>query len=78
LPKVISAIGLQREPGTVYVVSYSAGVDSTTIMIMALQGRIPVDYFVIADPGNEMPESYEYLEYIRPYIEKAGLPLKGA
>jgi hypothetical protein len=56
------------------VVSYGVGVDSTAMLVgLHLRGIRP-DAIVFADTGSEMPETYAYLNVIRPWLQAAGLP----
>lgn len=45
------------------IVSFSAGKDSTTCLIWALATGLPVRA-ILADTGNEPPETLDYLDYI--------------
>lgn len=68
--------GLQREQDSQYVVSYGGGVNSTALVIFLIERELPLDYVVFADTGNEMPETYQYLDIMGKYLERAGVPLK--
>ena len=41
-----------------HVLSLGAGVNSTALLIYLVKNRMPLDYVVFADTGNEMPETY--------------------
>jgi len=48
------------------VLSYGGGVQSTCIILMAIDGKIePPDLIVFADTGSEMPETYATVEAIK-------------
>lgn len=54
-----------------YIVSYGGGVDSTGMIIWLVQNNKPIDYVVFSDTGNEVPETYEFIEkYMLPYFKK--------
>lgn len=52
------------------ILSYGAGVNSTAIMALVLQGKLDYDGFevVFCDTGSEKPETYCYLEYIQKQV----------
>ena len=58
--------------------NFSAGAQSSALLWMVILGEIerPKNFLVLhADPGMENSETYEYLEYIRPFAEEAGCPI---
>ena len=67
---------LQRKQDSQYVVSYGGGVNSTALIILLVKKRLPLDYVVFADTGNEMPETYQYLKVMGRYLEKVEIPLE--
>ena len=72
----VDSRGLQREQDSQYVVSYGGGVNSTALIILLIERKLPLDFVVFADTGNEMPETYRYLDVMGKYLESAGIPLK--
>jgi hypothetical protein len=57
------------------VLSLGAGVQSTTLLYMAIAGEIePFDAAIFADTGWEPRAVYEHLEKLKPVIESAGIP----
>lgn len=61
---------------TVSVFSFGAGVQSTTILVLAARREIPApDYCVFSDPGAESPETIAHLERCKHFAEEAGLRL---
>ena len=74
--RIQDAKSLRREPDSQYVVSYGGGVNSTALIILLVENELPLDHVVFADTGNEMPETYEYLNIINGYLEKVGVPLE--
>ena len=70
----VVVLGMKREPNTVYVVSYGGGVNSTAMVVFLVENGLPIDYVVFSDTGNEMPETYAYLNIMRKYLERHGIP----
>ena len=55
--------------------SFGAGVQTTTMLILVGKGEIETDAVIFADTGAEHPETYEYIEkYDKPLCEKIGIP----
>jgi len=52
-----------------HIVSLSGGKDSTALAIY-LRGRIPNLEYVFCDTGEELPETYEYLEKLEAFLGK--------
>lgn len=58
------------------VLSLGAGVQSTTILLMACKGEIEKpDVAIFADTGWESAETYKHLEWLRGISESNGIPL---
>lgn len=58
------------------ILSFGGGVQSVTIVYMAINGDLPKpDYAIFADPGWESELTYKYIWWIKPQMEKAGIPL---
>lgn len=57
------------------IVSFGAGVQSTTLLLMAIKGLIKPkpDYAIFSDTGWEPAKVYEHLEWIIPICEEAGI-----
>ena len=61
------------------VLSLGGGVQSTAMLLMIGEGRLPKpDLVLFADTGSEMPHTYEHLENVcRPYCEDVlGVPFR--
>lgn len=59
------------EEQEINVVSYGGGQNSTAMIIEMYNRNIKIDHIILADTGNEMPETYEFLEeFIRWCKEK--------
>src|ERR1041384_2544583 len=56
------------------VVAYGLGVNSTAMLIEFARRRIRPDLILFADTGGEKPETYQYLEVIRPFLRHVGFP----
>ncbi len=58
------------------VLSLGAGVQSTTILLMAIKGELPKpDVAIFADTGWENPQTYEHLKWLTDEAERAGIPI---
>lgn len=58
------------------VLSLGAGVQSTTLLLMMIEGEIPIaDHAIFADTGWEPKAVYEHLDYLKPMMETAGIKL---
>jgi hypothetical protein len=60
------------------VVSFGGGVQTVALAILNAEGRVPnpAHTLLMADTGDEMPETYAYLaDHFRPYCERVGLDL---
>jgi len=57
------------------VLSLGAGVQSTTLLLMILEGELePVDHIIFADTGYEPEPVYQHLAYLKTLIDAAGIP----
>ena len=74
--KILDARNIQREYNSQYVVSYGGGINSTALIILLVKKKIPLDYVIFSDTGNEMPETYEYLDVIKRYLSRRNIPLE--
>lgn len=55
--------------------SYGGGTQSAALALMSAAGDLPkLDAVIMADTQGELPETYEYVEYVRPRLEAAGIP----
>lgn len=55
-----------------HVVSLSGGKDSTAMLLMMLEKKMPIDLILFCDTGVEFPAMYEHLEQLEKYI---GMPI---
>lgn len=56
------------------ILSFGAGVQSTTMLLMAIKGIIPeFDYVIFADTGWEPKAVYDHYEWCKTEAEKAGM-----
>jgi hypothetical protein len=55
-------------------VAYGAGVDSTAMLVEFARRGIRPDLILFADTGGEKPETFQYLNIIRPFLAQAGFP----
>lgn len=51
-----------------HVVSLSGGKDSTAMLLMMLERKMPVDVVLFCDTGLEFPAMYEHLDKLEKYI----------
>jgi hypothetical protein len=61
-------------PDCPLVVAYGLGVDSTAMIVEFVRLGIKPDHILFADTDGEKPETYQYLDVIRPYLRRAGFP----
>ena len=59
------------------VISLGVGVQSTALYLMSSMGRIErADHAVFADPGAELPRTYEILKYLQDWaLSNNGIPI---
>lgn len=63
-------------PAPPTVLAYGIGVDSTALLIEKhARGEAP-DLCLSADTGVEKPETYAYLDVIRPWMRDRGIPFE--
>ena len=56
------------------ILSLGGGTQSCALALMSAAGQLPkLDHVIFADTQGELPETYEYLDYLRPIIEGAGI-----
>jgi hypothetical protein len=61
---------------TIRVLSLGAGVQSTTLLLMALDGTLPqLDYSIFADTGGEPASVYSHLNIISAKAAAGGVPV---
>jgi hypothetical protein len=72
MPK--SQLGVRPHPGSPLVVAYGLGVDSTAMLVRFARNRIRPDLILFADTGGEKPETYQYLDVIRPFLAQVRFP----
>lgn len=55
--------------------SYGAGTQTFSLLVLAEQGKISIDELVFADTGLEKPETYSHIEDVaKPICERIGIP----
>ena len=59
-----------------HVLSYGAGVNTTALAILLVRRKMPLDVAVFADTGAELPETYDYVDVAREYLDRHGVELK--
>ncbi|PSK89962.1 3'-phosphoadenosine 5'-phosphosulfate sulfotransferase (PAPS reductase)/FAD synthetase [Murinocardiopsis flavida] len=65
-----------RPPPALKLLSLGAGVQSSTLLLLAAQGAIPgFDYALFADTGWEPPAVYRHLERLDSVAADAGIPI---
>lgn len=58
------------------ILSFGGGVQTVTIVFMSILGHLQKpDYAIFADPQNESAETYKYIEWLKPQMFTAGIPL---
>jgi hypothetical protein len=61
-------------PDCPLVVAYGLGVNSTAMLVEFARRSIRPDLILFADTGGEKPETYQYLDVIRPFLARVGFP----
>lgn len=57
------------------VLSYGGGTQSAALALMSATGQLPkLDAVIFADTQGELPETYEYAEYVETKLGEAGIP----
>jgi predicted DNA-binding WGR domain protein len=59
-------------PDCPLVVAYGLGVNSTAMLVEFARRGIRPDLILFADTGGEKPETYQYLDVIRPFLARVG------
>lgn len=57
------------------VLSLGAGVQSSTLLLMAVHGELSLDRAIFADTQDEPTGTYSWLETLMPIAERAGIPV---
>ena len=52
-----------------HVVSLSGGKDSTAMLLMMLERRMPIDIILFCDTGLEFPTMYEHMKKLELHIK---------
>ena len=52
-----------------HVVSLSGGKDSTAMLLMMLERRMPIDIILFCDTGLEFPAMYEHIKKLEHHIK---------
>ena len=59
------------------ILSYGGGVNSTALLLEWLRRGRSLDALIFADPGSEMPETYDFIEtYVKPFCSDNGIPFE--
>lgn len=66
---------LPPPPVPMEILSLGAGVQSTTLALLACEGVLHLDAAIFADTGWEPPGVYRHLDRLQAHMEKAGIPL---
>lgn len=57
------------------ILSFGGGVNSTSLLVLAIQNKLEIDIVMFADTKNEMPETYAHIEkQIKPLCNKHNIP----
>ena len=56
------------------VINFGGGTNSTALVIGYVERELPVDGIVFADPGSEMPHTYENVELMSKWLKERGYP----
>lgn len=47
-----------------HIVSFSGGKDSTAMLLMMLERKMPIDEIIFCDTGKEFPQMYEHFDRV--------------
>ena len=67
---------MDSSPLEKHVLSFGGGVNTVALMVILIGQGWPLDEVIFADTGGEVPETYEYLSYVRPFLQENGIPFK--
>jgi hypothetical protein len=56
------------------IVSFGGGTNSTAMLIGMYENGIPVDLILFADPGAEMPHTYQHIDVMNEWLPEHGMP----
>ena len=56
-----------------HILSYGGGVNSTALLFLIIEKKLPLDEVIFADTGAEMPETYNYIPDIQNFCEQKGI-----
>jgi hypothetical protein len=56
------------------IVSFGGGTNSTAMIIGMYEKGIPIDLILFADPGAEMPHTYQHIDVMNKWLIEHGLP----
>lgn len=62
------------KPNSPVIVSFGGGTNSTALIILCWLKKIHIDAIVFADTGDELPETYNFLEWFDGWLESKNLP----
>ena len=51
-----------------HIISFSGGKDSTAMLLMMLERKMPIDEIIFCDTGKEFPQMYDHIEKVQKYI----------
>ena len=74
--RILDSRGITRQADAKYIVSYGGGINSTALIVHLVKNNFPLDYVVFSDTGDEMPETYEYLDIMKKYLKKRNIPFE--
>jgi len=60
----------------IHVVSFSGGKDSTAMLLLMIENKMPIDRIVFADTTKEYPDLYKHFEKVSEYIKPYGLKIE--
>ena len=74
--RILDSRGIKRQADAKYIVSYGGGINSTALIVFLTKNKFPLDYVVFSDTGDEMPETYEYLDVMEKYLKRREIPFE--
>ncbi len=74
--RILDSRNIKRQKDAKHIVSYGGRVNSTALIVFLVKNKFPLDYVVFSDTGDEMPETYQYLDVMERYLKRRNIPFE--